>query len=214
MPLFTEDLTPEAFAIIKDMAKALSDSLWDFWQHHPKYRWECHGLGMAFAYLTPDVRLHVWDKRFRHPGRWDESIHSHRWALWSTVLHGSLIQQEFEPVDAVMDGTHVEWSVANSTWADPHALVIVNGRKLTLRQANVRVSSGEYYSMLGGNPRFHRTEALDGTVTLMRRNPETKNGLSSCLIPVGVEPKHVHDWDTETDLMPIVNKHLRNAGLL
>jgi len=171
--------------------------------------WKCHGLGMAKAYISPTRRVHVWDKRLRHPGRWEESIHSHRWDMHSLVVAGRIKQEEFF-ASPDPHGTHMEWSVANTTSADPHALTLVSEQRLQLRRADTIVRAGESYSMPRGS--FHRTDAVDGTVTLMSRFDP--HGLSSCLIPVGVLPKHGHDWSSPPDVLAIIREHTSTSACL
>lgn len=193
---------PQAFEDLRVQALCLNQEI--------DSGWECHGLGMAKKYLTPEIRLHVWDRRFRHVGRWTESIHAHRWDLWSVVLHGHLIQQEVVAVDAPFDGAYVEWEVGNRMSPDPTGLFLKSGRKLGLHILDFKVGAGYAYTMPQGS--FHRTDAVDGTVALMRR--EKVQGLSSCLIPLGVQPRHGRDWDTLPDMSDILNQHLRAAGFL
>lgn len=52
------------------------------------YEWSLQGFGMLRAYVSRELRLHIWDDRFRVKNVSD--IHDHPWNFESLVLSGEL----------------------------------------------------------------------------------------------------------------------------
>lgn len=48
--------------------------------------WTLQGLGMLRTYLSKEVRLHIWDKRYAVPGV--SELHTHPWDFSSLVVAG------------------------------------------------------------------------------------------------------------------------------
>lgn len=66
------------------------------------WHWSLQGFGMLRLYLSPEVRLHVWDDRFAVPNV--STMHDHPWNFTSYVVCGEVTNQRYSP----------EWGV----WAD------------------------------------------------------------------------------------------------
>jgi hypothetical protein len=61
---------------------------------HPTPRpWGLQGFGMLRLYLSPEIRLHVWDNRFAVPGV--STIHNHPWAFESYIVAGVVRQRRY-----------------------------------------------------------------------------------------------------------------------
>lgn len=58
--------------------------------------WSAQGLGMLRLYLTPEIRLHVWDSRLKVPDV--STIHDHPWDFRSYVVAGVVRQYRFAGV--------------------------------------------------------------------------------------------------------------------
>lgn len=56
-------------------------------------KWSVQGLGMLRTYLSPEVRLHIWDDSLRVPGV--SPIHDHPWHLDSLIVSGTLRQYRY-----------------------------------------------------------------------------------------------------------------------
>jgi hypothetical protein len=62
------------------------------------FEWSIQGFGMLRLYLSSEVRLHVWDDRYKVPNV--STIHDHPWHFHSYVVAGKLENQRF----ALMQG--------------------------------------------------------------------------------------------------------------
>jgi hypothetical protein len=60
------------------------------------YKWSIQGLGMLRLYLSDDLRLHVWDDRYRVKNV--SVLHTHPWAFDSVVVAGRIHQYRYEEV--------------------------------------------------------------------------------------------------------------------
>lgn len=68
--------------------------------HPDAYQWTLQGFGMLRCYLSKEVRLHVWDSRFRNQGVSD--VHTHPWHFRSYVVAGHLqnrLYEVYKPAD-------------------------------------------------------------------------------------------------------------------
>lgn len=79
------------------------------------YKWSIQGFGMLRLYLSAEVRLHVWDSRFRVPGVTD--IHDHSWDFESEVAAGEVLQRRYLVVPNAVDGDYSWASPSSSTSA-------------------------------------------------------------------------------------------------
>jgi hypothetical protein len=142
------------------------------------YEWSLQGMGLLRLYLPDNHRLHVWDSRYRRPGV--SMIHDHlQWGLESTIIAGSMmnIRYEIRP-----DGR-------------PYMLGLIKpGYGTYFKDAPAQVSlrriSQETYgpgATYAQEPAdIHETNAVDGTVTLMRKLP-TDNESARVFWPAGTE---------------------------
>jgi hypothetical protein len=73
-----------------DICRAFVRRLFDCSDH---LEWSLFGLGMLRAYLTDDIRLHVWDGSAAVPGV--SSLHTHPWDFRSQVICGRVVNQKF-----------------------------------------------------------------------------------------------------------------------
>lgn len=58
----------------------------DILEHPGRCSWTLQGLGMLRTYLSKELRLHIWDKRFAVPGV--SELHTHPWDFESLVVAG------------------------------------------------------------------------------------------------------------------------------
>lgn len=76
-------------------------------EHPERHEWSLQGFGMLRTYLSPDLRLHVWDPDYRTPSVSD--IHDHPWHFESIVLSGIIENRRyrvFHPHDALPPSHH------------------------------------------------------------------------------------------------------------
>lgn len=57
-------------------------------EHATVFNWSLQGFGMLRLHLSDEIRLNVWDRRYRVPNV--SLIHNHPWNFESTVIAGSL----------------------------------------------------------------------------------------------------------------------------
>src|SRR5207247_2472489 len=77
--------TPNLFAMQAMVAKLV-----------PALDWRHHGIGVLQAYVSANVRVHIWHDRLLLSGmRESGAIHDHRFRLESTILVGALTNREY-----------------------------------------------------------------------------------------------------------------------
>lgn len=175
---------------------ALVRSILEQWK---SYQWTTQGFGFVRTKIQNVGRIHVWDSRLAVP--LVSTIHTHPWALRSTILSGELINQRFlelkpeHPNPCALK--YVRQSIATG-----------EGGGLLGEPADVRLGSdapevygaGETYEQKPEE--IHRTIAQDGTVTLLER--QQGEPLEQALVYwprgtdwVSAEPKSSEPWPLE-----------------
>ncbi len=130
-----------------------------------EFKWQVQGLGMMRLYLSPAVRIHIWDSSLRVPGV--SALHTHPWDMKSTVVAGFYKQHRYlRPVDAPYH-----------TFSDFNCVTIKCGEgactvdeivKVQLAEQPLEVySPGQFY--LQRHDEIHLSCPEDGTVTLVER---------------------------------------------
>lgn len=168
-----------------------------------RYEWTLHGLGMLRFYLTPDLRLHVWDSRYRVKNV--SGVHTHPWDLDSTVLCGRVQQHRFkrepdlnadtgdqrsrnfdEHTILCADGGHLEGESNPVTLTPQWDYVRTDGLEV--------IEAGDSYHQ--GAEEIHLSLPADGTVTLMRRTLSLiRSDRAFVYVPAGeewVDAKVIH----------------------
>ena len=64
------------------------------------FEWSLQGFGMLRLYLSPEVRLHVWDDRYAVT--YVSTMHDHPWDFWSRVIGGKLDNQRYELFSVIL----------------------------------------------------------------------------------------------------------------
>lgn len=145
--------------------------------HAEKFSWSVQGFGVLRLYVRKVGRLHIWDDELRYP---DVSmIHNHSWDLRSTVICGGLKNYRFLEDDLL---GRPFWKQRLLTGFDSKMVqsspVLV---KLDLQPIE-HYGPGDVYRQAAHE--IHRTEAENGTVTLMERR-EDSEGLADVYWPKG-----------------------------
>lgn len=128
-----------------------------------KFEWSLQGMGMLRLYLTDNIRLHVWDSRYRRPGV--SMIHDHlQWSLHSTIIAGRLTNRRynFDPVGLTHRFAVLKPGYGCYFLEEPKLAGLIP------REPEF-YSPGDYYSQRPDE--VHETDAVDGTVTLMVKSP-------------------------------------------
>lgn len=141
--------------------------------------WRPHGIGLIQKY-TPDkrYRVHVWTPDAVRIGL-EGGIHNHRYDLRSTVVAGTLTQEEWTATPSATGMWH-QWEHHNDTMIPTRT-----GQRFdaTPRTLDIRVGQTYYFPRHG----YHRSVPRSSiVVTVMERLGV--QGTSHALCPTGVQP--------------------------
>lgn len=132
--------------------------------------WSIQGLGMIRLYLSPEVRLHVWDSRYAVPGV--STLHDHPWHLHSRIVAGAVHQYRFTktielkalvapvPVADLWKEQTILCGEGGGLCGVPTPVALIRGAKETYR-------AGEVYQQTADE--IHESMPEGGTVTLVTR---------------------------------------------
>ncbi|MNU33630.1 hypothetical protein D3C71_221930 [compost metagenome] len=137
--------------------------------------WTLQGFGMLRAYLSDDMRLHVWCPDLAVPGV--STIHDHPWRFSSFVIAGIVENFRYEvdyedPVDAenVRNLTEAGWQafMARNIIPGQGLSVVGEDTPVWIRRLGLeRVRAGAWYFQ---EPQeVHESRPAPGTVTLIQR---------------------------------------------
>lgn len=150
---------------------------------HPNdFSWTTQGFGMIRTYLDEDkrFRLNVWDKRLRVSEVSD--IHDHPWDFTSWVLVGQLKNQRYvegeqrNPKALPFQHVTITTGEGGGPIAAPRPAWLV-----PMEEEIYTVGSGYVQHRL----EIHKTEYLDGTVTINDRSPATPEHTARIYWPSG-----------------------------
>lgn len=136
--------------------------------------WSIQGMGMLRHYLSREVRLHIWDSRFRVPNV--STIHDHPWDFESEIVCGSLVNRFYYEIGG--EPTHTRSKIRCGVGGGlVHAEHCGEERPVRLHSRDVRYAVGERYHEVA--EALHETLPEDGTVTLVTRKfrPDTEHAL-------------------------------------
>lgn len=122
--------------------------------------WSLQGMGMLRLRLAPDVRLHIWNSKYQVPGV--SMIHDHQqWNLQSTIVAGALCNYRYI---GHADGKPYHYRTLRAGYG----CHFIDDAPSTMQLMEVR---GEFYgpgdTYAQDALEIHRTDAQDGTVTIM-----------------------------------------------
>lgn len=130
--------------------------------------WTLQGMGLLRCHMPGNLRLHVWDSRFRYPGV--SMIHDHmQWDLESFVVCGHVRNQRYRPyLNPPPNSKPYHYGVfrtgkGTEMVADPKIMHL-------LPAPEERYSAGASYFQRSYE--IHETDAKDGTVTIMQKAPK------------------------------------------
>ncbi len=131
------------------------------------FDWSLQGFGMLRLYLSREIRLHVWDSRYRVLGVSD--IHTHPWDFESTVIAGQIRDVLFRESKGGLPYKGVMIQCGENACVK-ESLPIVR-----LASYAFNYKAGESYSL--HKDAIHRSEPEDGTVTIISRvfNKDTEH---------------------------------------
>lgn len=134
-------------------------------------KWSVQGLGMLRTYLSPEVRLHIWDSSLRVKNV--SPIHDHPWHLDSLIVSGCLKQHRYTldrigALNPLLMGEELQMTK------------IQCGENACIKTEPVRVTAYKWplevyfadATYRQTKDEIHETKAVDGTVTLVNRTFE------------------------------------------
>jgi hypothetical protein len=132
--------------------------------------WSLQGFGMLRLYLSEEVRVHVWDSRFRIPNV--STIHDHPWDFKSVVLCGQLINLRY--AEDALPGLPAEDYKKALIKCGAGACVVNNAQECKLRElTREHYLPGDSYTQVAEE--VHDTQARDGTITIVTRSFRKSN---------------------------------------
>lgn len=172
-------------------------------EQYRSFQWTVQGFGFARTKIADVGRIHVWDARLAVP--LVSTMHTHPWALRSTIISGELINQRFVVSD---DGIGLPYMHSLLKTGEGGGLI---GEPEAIRvksRAPELYNAGRTYKQEPAE--IHRTVAQDGTVTLLERQQGLPLEEASVFWPCGgswvsAEPKPAEDWQ----LIPIIQYALK-----
>lgn len=134
------------------------------------FEWSLQGMGMLRLHMKNNVRLHVWDSRYRVPGV--SMIHDHlQWGLESTVIAGRLVNRRYmissDAVTNLVAPDVYQYTVLKPGYGCYHKTEPRTVRLVALRPEVIE--AGMVYAQHPDE--IHETDAEDGTVTVMQKLP-------------------------------------------
>lgn len=151
--------------------------------------WTLQCFGMLRTYFGDEVRLQLWDHDFQIPG--SNSIHDHPWDFYSMIVSGELCNQRFVRVPEEKSSIVVPMSAGDP--ADYNQWLIEPGTEGKVLGHGVPVklvpleseyyTTGEMYDQTATE--LHRTDYVDGTVTLIQRERVQANDQAFSIMEAG-----------------------------
>lgn len=145
------------------------------------HRWSIQGLGMLRLYLSPNVRLHVWNPQAPHKVAEVSEPHNHPWHFTSFVVAGVITNWLYLP-DAAGDLYHAG---VIECGPNPSQYGAQGKHDVRLRQESSVYTPGASYSMRAET--IHRSDPTPGTVTICTREPLPDPDHATVCWPHGTE---------------------------
>jgi len=150
-----------------------------------RLRWSLQGFGMLRAYISREVRIHVWNSKFAIPKV--TTIHDHPWHFESFVVAGRIVNTRYRVhpcthTDAQVEALRLRTPfirvqiVCGSGGGNEPATLKARGERVWLEPLEPTVhEAGSNYRQEASE--VHHTSYDDGTVTLVRREflPDTEH---------------------------------------
>ena len=122
--------------------------------------WSLQGFGMLRLYLTPELRLHVWDARFAVPGV--SVMHDHPWHFDSLIVLGEVRQRRY--AESATGDSYAPQTIACGVGGGPCGDILTVGMKALPEEV---YGPGQTYRQEANE--VHVSAPVDGTVTIVTR---------------------------------------------
>lgn len=142
---------------IKDIETRLLEGRLDVRYHN--------GVGMMQAYLTEDVRMHVWHPELTTPLESFGNRHDHRFSLESIILLGAIVDIQYQELDG--EGPFNIYEVKPAHFGDTPTPQLLSCEHAFSPESIQKHCTGDRYWV----PKriVHETRAEGLTVTIMRK---------------------------------------------
>lgn len=148
--------------------------------------WSVHGFGFLRLHLPDNMRLHIWDRRLAYPHV--STIHDHlQWAFSSEVISGVVYNHRYreDRCGRPYRGAKIKAGYGTRFVDTPHTVYLEE-------QPVDSIYVGQIYRQKPDE--IHRTTAIDGTVTLIRKTPTSEQDHARVFWPdrqdwVSAEPR-------------------------
>lgn len=148
-----------------------------------KFEWSVQGLGMMRLYITPELRLHIWDERLEAPGA--TKAHTHPWDLESEVIVGAIEDVVLSEKPAFLNQGKLSYA--------KQQILCGEGCHLTSEPEPVELYLSEMRTYRAGQKYTHKADDIhysnfsEGTVTLVHRTFKEDQDHAFVYIPEGSE---------------------------
>lgn len=126
------------------------------------FDWSIQGLGMLRLYLSPDIRLHVWDSSAKYEDV--STMHTHPWDFISYVVFGEVRQYRFTEATGrsgvPFNRQEILCGEGGGPSGDPEIVYLQHGRE------EVHPAGSTYRQEAS---EIHSSFPADGTVTIIHR---------------------------------------------
>lgn len=148
----------------------------------PKFHWSLQGMGLLRLYVRDVGRIHIWDETLRYSP--DVSMmHNHSWDLHSTIVAGRLQNTRYVQCAEDTKGAIRYHTKTFITGYDAHATSDQETVCLCALPPETYTPIMDYRQKAH---EVHRTDALDGTVTVLLRKDD-EEGHANIYWPEGTE---------------------------
>lgn len=135
-------------------------------EHADSYEWSVQGLGMLRLYLGDEYRLHIWHRDLQVEGVTE--IHDHPWGFNSQVIVGGICNHRYEFFTDGIKHLAQPYTRGELFCGTGGGLTGVMVHGLLFKKAEDEYYEGQYYKQKYDE--IHRTDFIDGTVTLIQRD--------------------------------------------
>lgn len=147
-------------------------------EHPSDHSWQVQGLGMLRTSLTPELRLHIWDKGSKFCA--DSGWHTHPWDFTSLNVVGRLYNTRYrigeEGGGEIFNRQLITCGLGGCHRGEPDVVQLIE-------QPEELYVPGESYFQR--KDEIHSTGYTDGTITLIRKKYYEDRDSAYVFYPVG-----------------------------
>lgn len=144
-----------------DVTRAFVRNMLEHWY---RYEWTLQGFGMLRAYLSKDLRVHIWSGPHQVPDV--TLLHDHPWDFTSLIVSGRIMNHRWTPeIPGAAGSTRF---LCSKIVCGPGGCALPGAEPVWLsRQTAEEYTAGDWYSQQRSE--IHSTGFDSGTVTIIKR---------------------------------------------